>query len=175
MLYHLFRFISWVCDKLGRVVYITGASGQGLTIDIYMVRYVIFKNQYFSLYLHRFLRSDRDDMHDHPWNFWTYIISGVYYEYTPKGVNYRSTLFNRLVRRQATDLHKVVLARHYSLKEIREAPFTICLCGKRRKGWGFLKEGKIIPWKDYLKEDYNEHSKNVIEKMLREQNANTYR
>jgi hypothetical protein len=37
----------------------------------------------FNIFLHRFLKSDPDDVHDHPWPYATLIIKGGYYEWTP--------------------------------------------------------------------------------------------
>jgi hypothetical protein len=169
MLYYLGLLLSRLCDKLGRVVYITGAAGTGL--DIYLVRYVLFKNKYFSAYLHRFLRSDRDDFHDHPWNFWTLMLKGQYYEHTPTKITYRSPGLNRLAHRKAEDLHKIMLVKSYTLKEVDDAPFTLFFASRRRKNWGFLKDGKILPWREYLREDYNEHTKEVILALVEKQKA----
>ena len=65
------------CEKTGRVAYITGGPA-GKTV--YLVRYMPIHSKYLCLYIHRFMRSDADDPHDHPWNFFTYVISGGYKE-----------------------------------------------------------------------------------------------
>ena len=39
----------------------------------------------FNAYLHKILLSDEPLMHDHPWNWGTFIINGGYYEHTPAG------------------------------------------------------------------------------------------
>ena len=47
----------------------------------YLERFYIFlkdrKTFPFNVFIHRFLKSDPDDLHDHPWNFRTIILYGV--------------------------------------------------------------------------------------------------
>ncbi len=54
----------------------------------YLVRYYVFlkdrKNFPFNVFLHQFLRSDPDDLHDHPWPWATLILKGGYWEWIPK-------------------------------------------------------------------------------------------
>ncbi len=54
----------------------------------YLERYYLFlkdrDNFPFNVFLHRFLCSDPDDVHDHPWPYATLILKGGYYEWTPQ-------------------------------------------------------------------------------------------
>jgi len=54
----------------------------------YLERYYIFFKERtwfpFNVFLHKFLKSDPDDVHDHPWGYFTLILSGGYYEWIPK-------------------------------------------------------------------------------------------
>jgi hypothetical protein len=53
----------------------------------YLVRYYLFlkdrKTFPFNIFLHQFLRSDPDDLHDHPWPYFTLILKGGYWEWVP--------------------------------------------------------------------------------------------
>jgi hypothetical protein len=53
----------------------------------YLERYYLFlkeRNRFpFNVFLHKFLKGDPDDVHDHPWPYATLIFKGGYYEYTP--------------------------------------------------------------------------------------------
>lgn len=53
----------------------------------YLNRYYLFlkdrKKFPFNIFLHQFLRSDPDDLHDHPWPYLTLIIKGGYWEWIP--------------------------------------------------------------------------------------------
>ena len=48
----------------------------------YLERYYIFlrdrKTFPFNIFIHRFLKSAPDDLHDHPWAFFSIILSGGY-------------------------------------------------------------------------------------------------
>jgi len=50
----------------------------------YLERYYVFlkdrKRFPFNVFLHHFLRSDPDDVHDHPWGYFTIILKGGYWE-----------------------------------------------------------------------------------------------
>jgi len=58
----------------------------------YLTRTTLFSIRGFRVALHRFHRGDQDeDLHDHPWSFWTFILRGGYFEETPDwsaGVGY---------------------------------------------------------------------------------------
>ena len=59
----------------------------------YLERFYIFlkdrKTFPFNIFIHRFLKSDPDDLHDHPWAFRTIILFGGYWEFTEDGKFWR--------------------------------------------------------------------------------------
>lgn len=154
--------IKWLmkwCEKRGRIFNITGTDKD----DVYMIRYILFKSNWFCVYIHRFLRSDKDEHHDHPWDFFTYIISGAYEEEvldpnTGKTThNYRKQ--NSWAFRRHKDIHKVLLRRSWKPHDCKEAPLTICFMGPRRQEWGFFVPHiygygtppyKKILWREFL-------------------------
>ena len=156
------------CIKKGRVFYITGGNnGDG---TVYLIRYIVFKSQYMCLYIHRFMRSDSDDPHDHPWNFFTYVISGGYSEvtYDRNGMDaYNSTNGNMfwhmkvnyrrpgsIAYRRCNDIHQVVVDKARDMGEVEEAPLTVCLMGPRKRQWGFwlneMNGAGFLDWREYL-------------------------
>jgi hypothetical protein len=54
----------------------------------YLERYYLFlkdrKRFPFNVFLHKFLKGDPDDVHDHPWPYCTVILAGGYYEWIPQ-------------------------------------------------------------------------------------------
>ena len=49
--------------------------------------YVLFKERVtfpYNVFLHKFLKSDPDEVHDHPWNYATLILKGGYWEWIPQ-------------------------------------------------------------------------------------------
>lgn len=161
-LFHLIRALTYLamslCEKTGRVMKITGTGGPD---DIYLIRYYVIKSKYLNVFIHQFLRSDRDDLHDHPWNFCTYLVDGAYNEYKwneKLGVTERTMRMNSihcrnfgdphlqkiswhpLVFRRATDQHKVQVYNEYKEAQKRYAPLTICITGPFIREWGFIRE-----------------------------------
>ena len=53
----------------------------------YLERYYLFLKERerfpFNVFLHKFLKGDPDDVHDHPWPYATLILKGGYYEWVP--------------------------------------------------------------------------------------------
>lgn len=142
--------VAALCEKYGRVEYITGSGGRD---DVYMIRYFVIKSRWLNLYIHRFMRSDRDDLHDHPWNFVTYLVRGAYTEkkWNPKTKTIDVTRrFNHhthgpikanvFVYRRATDQHQVITDQVYTMQGADNAPLTVCLTGPKIRDWGFIKE-----------------------------------
>jgi hypothetical protein len=184
MKYFVDVLIRW-CERNGRTQHITGS----VKTDIYMCRYILFRSSLFSIYLHQFLRSDKDSYHDHPWNFWTYVVSGGYQENRPEGSSrdisnqrgeendfsgctkikfystnnlLRNTKNYRLQYRKAEDLHWVQLNRSYTFEERFSAPTTVCLIGRRRRSWGFIdtKTNEWSFWKKFLGIPYTNEDMN---------------
>lgn len=106
----------------------------------YLVRYYLFlkdrKYFPFNVFLHRFLKSDPDDLHDHPWPFMTVILKGGYWEHTPKGKFWRGPGTVRLASSNA--LHRVELD-----PNVPET-WTLFFPGPQIKEWGFVKDGTWI-------------------------------
>lgn len=163
-------------EKNNNIFYITGGADQK---TVYLVRYILWKSYWFGCcYIHRFVRSDADIPHDHPWNFYTYIVDGYYTEafferksvqtddgkqfvsfFKPK-LNIRKP--GSLAYRKATDVHKVIAPKeiHISVDDPEEvkrdkmkpAPLTICLMGPRLREWGFwsMDGSEFTDWRKYL-------------------------
>lgn len=128
----------------------------------YLVRYILFKSKWMCIYIHRFLVSDLETFHDHPWNFFTFVIQGGYDEYKIKRKNglWIEKRIRRkpmsLAYRKATDIHRVAVDRNYTEEEMESAPLTICVIGPRVREWGFWigdKVKKWIGWTDFLNID----------------------
>ena len=114
----------------------------------YMIRYhLIFREKSnhlernvsvpFNAYMHKILLSDEPTLHDHPWNWGTFIISGGYYEHTPDGTFWRGPGSWRI--QKSTDMHWLELKKNKPCR-------TLFWHGRRTRAWGFqTKEG----WMDY--------------------------
>ncbi len=159
------------CTLTDRWTYITGTAGND---DVYMVRYFLLRTKLLTVYIHRFLRSDRDDPHDHPWDFVSYCVSGGYTEvrwtYNPdlsrfeQSVNYRNE--GSLAYRGAADIHMVKLDKELKYEQRFEAPLTVIFIGPRFRPWGFWKNITTNPewviWHKYLKDEKEGNRENSL-------------
>lgn len=148
--------MKW-CIWRNKVFKITGTAGPD---DIYLIRYYVIKSRYFNFFIHQFLRSDRDDLHDHPWDFCTYLVSGAYTEikWNPdthkKESTYRANFedthgygpekTNLLVFRRATDQHRVLVEKELKEKDKDQAATTLFFSGPTKREWGFIKEYNAV-------------------------------
>ncbi len=119
----------------------------------YMTRYYLIgkRESKYALMLHQFHRSDMDrDLHDHPWPFWSLILMGGYYEWTPDSdPNYGAMHMKKwygplsLLRRPANWIHRVALPRYHS------PVWTLVLRGRYERKWGFHTASGFVAWDEY--------------------------
>lgn len=136
--------ISKLMDKLGRRRVITDRQSK----KPYLIRYYVFlkdrKKFPFNITVHKVLKSDKEVLHDHPWNWGAIIVSGGYWEHIPlislEGKVVGSTREWRgpgnIRFRKAKDLHWLELEKDLDGNEI---PCTsIFFMGRKCKEWGFV-------------------------------------
>lgn len=135
---------------------ISGCEGRGDSDSPYLTRLTLFGCRWFQLCLHTFHRSDHDELHDHPWDFLTFILSGGYMERVMTTKPHASRILKHkpgaLLYRRAEHAHQVILYSDAAEGpgEYREAK-TLVLMFKRRREWGFFtKKGAYLHWLDYF-------------------------
>ena len=79
----LFEAWDFCMDKSGRKRIIYDRKNNK---EPYLIRYyILFVNRDdtypFNIFIHKFIKSDLDDIHDHPWGYFTYILKGGYTQY----------------------------------------------------------------------------------------------
>jgi len=128
-----------IMNKLGRYRIIDDRQ----TGEPYLERYYLFlsdrKKFPFNIFLHKFLKSDPDELHDHPWNYTTIIVKGGYWEWSPvlsdegevTGSYKRWRGPGSIIRSKAKNMHRVEL-------EPGVKPWTVFIPGKKQKDWGFV-------------------------------------
>jgi hypothetical protein len=100
-----------------------------------------------SLKLHIFLRSDADEeLHDHPWSFFSLVLAGKYFEQTEKGLLERKPW--RIAFRPAKWRHRVILPTYPNGAPVPCA--TLVLTAPVSREWGFWRRGQFIPWKEFV-------------------------
>ncbi len=123
----------------------------------YMLRWwVLPRNRFFNVYLHKFLRSDDDRAHhDHPWAFnASILLRGRYLEHTTRhGLPWCD-------ERRAGDwkfrwgaaAHRIeLLPAPYDWSSLNAlAPcWTVFITGPKVREWGFLCERGWVHWRDF--------------------------
>ena len=106
----------------------------------YMKRYYLHHSPAMSIRLHHLLTSDPGrDLHDHPWDFCSLLLTGGYRETTPDGeTDYRSPC---VVSRRAEQFHRL---------DLLDGPmWTYVVTGPVRRRWGFMTEGGWVHWREY--------------------------
>jgi hypothetical protein len=123
----------------------------------YLERYYVFlrdrKRFPFNVFLHKFLKSDPDDVHDHPWPYATLILRGGYWEWIPVFNVHGNKTHEYVVWRRAGSF-RFAKANSYHRIELDPAItcWTLFMPGIKQKDWGFLVKNKWIQWEQYLKQ-----------------------
>jgi len=123
----------------------------------YLERYYIFLRDRtwfpFNVFIHKFIKSDPDDVHDHPWPYATLILKGGYYEWVP--------VFDEDGRISGETRHwrgpghfRVCSATSYHRIELNPSvtAWTMFMPGPQRREWGFLVNNRWIHNEKYLTE-----------------------
>lgn len=97
------------------------------------------------LVIHNAHESDADGLHDHPWPWASWILSGGYWENTPLGKFWRWP--GHLRFRPASAFHRLILdPEKTGDKEV----WSLFWMGPRQREWGFLLEdGSWVPWYEH--------------------------
>lgn len=113
----------------------------------YMLRWwIIPRNRFFNVYLHRIIRSDDDRaLHDHPWVSLSFILDGEMWEVLPVAPNVISGRLlkqGNIVTRTASSAHRL---------ELRNSQpcMTLFLTGPRVREWGFHCPRGWRHWKEF--------------------------
>jgi hypothetical protein len=123
----------------------------------YLERYYIFLKDRtwfpFNLFLHKFLKSDPDDVHDHPWNYATLILKGGYYEWIPQ-FNDQGQKAGEMAVWRGVGHFRVCKANSYHRIEVDPGTdvWTLFMPMRKKREWGFLTRRGWIQHEQYLTE-----------------------
>ena len=121
--------------------------------------YVFFKERVtfpYNVFLHKFLKSDPDDVHDHPWNYFTIILAGGYYEWIAQ-FNEDGTKSCEVRHWRGPGSFRFGNTHTFHRIELKEGvtPWTLFFVGKRQREWGFIVKDKWIHFEKYLSDRKN--------------------
>ena len=140
-----------VLDKVGRKRIVLDRASN----EPYLERYYLFlkdRNRFpFNVFLHKFLKSDPDDLHDHPWPYATIILKGGYYEWIPNYDKNGKRLCEVAVWRKPGHF-RVSSANSFHRIELDPAVtcWTLFMPGPQQREWGFMVKDKWVQWEQYL-------------------------
>lgn len=110
----------------------------------YLERYYLFLKDRtwfpFNIFLHKFLKSDPDVPHDHPWNYITIIVKGGYWEYVLIHNEHGHIIGETKIWRGVGHMRRCH-AESYHRVDVEPGVdcWTIFIPGKKVRDWGFLK------------------------------------
>lgn len=143
-------FLNWL-ERCGRKRIVMDRVND----EPYLERYYLFlkdrKKFPFNIFLHRFLKSDPDDLHDHPWPYATIIVKGGYWEWTPvldrqgkkiaEFQRWRGPGHFRFCN--ANSFHRIELDPNVDC-------WTVFMPGPQQRDWGFMQKGQWVQHEQYL-------------------------
>lgn len=111
--------------------------------------WIIPRNRWFNIYLHKFLRSDEDRaLHDHPWINFSYLLAGRYFEWTIKAGGVR-----KRVEYKKGDWQFRTASKAHRLEIIPgEHSWSLFITGPIMRVWGFHCENSVgwRPWTEFV-------------------------
>jgi len=138
------RFLNWL-DRNGRKRIIMDRVDNEPYLERYYVLFNTRQHKVFNIYLHKFLKGDPDDVHDHPWPYATLILSGGYYEWIPQFTE--DGKLNCEVRKWRGPGHfRICSPSSYHRIELKEGvtAWTLFITGPHKREWGFLVKNKWV-------------------------------
>jgi hypothetical protein len=144
------KFLN-LLDKLGRKRIVMDRVDN----EPYLERYYLFlkdrDNFPFNVFLHKFLKSDSDDLHDHPWPYATLILKGGYWEWVPQYTK-DGVKMNEVAVWRGPGSFRVCKANSYHRIELDPGTetWTLFMPGPKQRDWGFLSKGKWVQHEEYL-------------------------
>jgi hypothetical protein len=123
----------------------------------YLERYYVFLRERerfpFNVFLHKFLKSDPDDVHDHPWPYATLVLKGGYWEWIPHFDTVGRKIGEYQVWRGPGHF-RVSKARSFHRIELDPdiTAWTLFMPGPKQREWGFMVRNQWIQWEEYLKQ-----------------------
>ena len=121
----------------------------------YLERYYLFLKDRqrfpFNVFLHKFLKSDPDDVHDHPWPYATVILKGGYWEWIPQ-FNSTGEKFNEVAKWRGPGHFRTCSANSYHRIELDPSVecWTLFMPGPQTRDWGFLTRQGWVQHEQYL-------------------------
>jgi len=152
----MFKFLLNFLERIGRKRVIMDRESN----EPYLERYYVFlkerKRFPFNIFIHKFLKSDPDDVHDHPWPYATVILKGGYYEWIPQ-FDAQGRKISEMSVWRGPGSFRTCSANSYHRIELDPdiECWTMFMPGPHKREWGFFINNRWIHNEQYLKEKKN--------------------
>jgi hypothetical protein len=152
--------IKKLMQRLGRHRVIMDRRSDEPLLERYYVFLKDRKRFPFNVFIHKFLKSDPDDVHDHPWPYATLILKGGYYEWTPI-FDQQGNKLSEVCQWRGPGSFRVCGASSYHRIELDPSIecWTMFMPGPQKREWGFLVNNKWIESETYLSKMASQHNK----------------
>lgn len=143
-------FLNWL-DRIGRKRIVLDRQNN----EPYLERYYLFlkdrKSFPFNIFLHHFLKGDPDDVHDHPWSYFTIILKGGYWEYIPQ-FNSKGQKTCEIGKWRGPGHFRFCKANSFHRIELDPSVqcWTLFMPGPQKREWGFLVKNQWVHNDNYL-------------------------
>lgn len=115
------------------------------TGELHFLRYRLFSSPWFRIYIHKICLSDYDlHCHNHPWNFISLILKGIYKQKIISLYEYYKICFPfNIFRLKRDEFHHLTL--------LNGPVWTIVFAYGQYHEWGYLTESGFCDHKTYRK------------------------
>ena len=122
----------------------------------YLERYYLFlkdrKRFPFNVFLHKFLKGDPADVHDHPWPYATFILAGGYYEWIPQ-FDAQGRVSCEIRKWRGPGHFRICGANSYHRIELKPGvtAWSLFMPGPQQQEWGFKYNNTWVQHEEYFK------------------------
>ena len=125
-----------------------------ITGEPYLTRWHLIKCKPFRVFLHHIHRPDKDrHVHNHPWpRAFAFVLRGGYTEEVLSWSR-RAKRHYHYVYSHSSGQSSTIAFRpdnYHRIVSTRPNTWTLFFAGRRSRDWGFLKDGKHVPCREYL-------------------------
>ena len=138
-------------DRIGRKRVIMDRIDNEPYLERYYLLWNTRKHTGFNIFLHKFLKGDPDDVHDHPWPYATLILAGGYWEWIPQ-FNEAGQKTCEIGKWRGPGHFRICKPNTFHRIELEEGvtAWTLFMPGPHKRDWGFLVDNKWIHNDNYL-------------------------
>jgi hypothetical protein len=122
----------------------------------YLERYYLFlkdrKRFPFNVFLHKFLKGDPADVHDHPWPYATFILAGGYYEWISQ-FDAQGRVSCEIRKWRGPGHFRICGANSYHRIELKPGvtAWSLFMPGPQQQEWGFRYNNTWVQHEEYFK------------------------